>query len=56
MNHIKAQKYVNAILKLVEGDSYKTSDILSIVTRIAMDESLLTFEERLTRSKAQDLQ
>ena len=56
INITEAQLYIDAILELVEnGKGYTTSDLQGIVTAlvasIATDESLLTFEERLSRGK-----
>lgn len=55
------EKYINQILDLIENkDDYTQSDLQGIievlVKKIAFDESLLDFETRLQRARADDLQ
>ena len=61
MNKEKAQHYIEELLDIIDNlDGFTKIQvgylISGIVYKIAMDESLLDFEERLERSRASDLQ
>ena len=59
---VSANEYESEILDLIQNgyNELTTSDLQGIVSvlvyKISQDESLLDFETRLARSKAQDLQ
>ena len=61
MNKLQAENYyTDKILELIYNqDDFTTSDLQGVITalvqKIARDEDLLTFDERLERSKAVDL-
>ena len=61
MQKLQAENYyTDQILELIYNqDDFTTSDLQGVITalvqKIARDEDLLTFDERLERSKAQDL-
>lgn len=50
----KERKYSKKIFEIIEKDG-NTSELIRLIKLIARDTDLLTFEERLERSKEQDL-